>query len=126
MSYAASYSSLRVRTRPAQSKASACSLHRCRATPVCRAAKVWRRSEREPAASITALAATTVPAEPNAPVSCRTTSVSDWRTAIRSTVVFSAPAVICLWTVVVPLPNSAVPTAMSYVPSRIRLTRASA
>ncbi|WP_434403138.1 PucR family transcriptional regulator [Streptomyces sp. NBC_01353] len=32
-------------------------------------------------------------------MSWRTTSVSDWRTAIRSTVVFSAPAVICLWTV---------------------------
>lgn len=69
---------------------------------------------------------TTVPVDPKAPVSCFTTSVSDWRTVIRSTVVPSSPAAICRWTVVVPLPNSAVPTARSRVPSASRLIRASA
>ena len=48
-------------TRPAQSTASAPSTHRWRATPVCRAAKVRSRSASEPAASRTALPATTVP-----------------------------------------------------------------
>lgn len=87
---AASYSSFRGTARPAQSKASAPSTHRCRATPVWRAARVFSRSARDVAARRTALPATTVPAEPKAPVSWRTTSVSDCRMRMRSSVVFRA------------------------------------
>ena len=81
--------------------------------PVCSAAKSSSASASPSAARSTAFPATTVPVEPKAPVSWRTTSVSDWRTVIRSAGVPSAPEAICLCTVVVPLPNSAVPTARS-------------
>ncbi len=110
---AAANTSLSGTGRPSHSTASAPSVIRLRGVRAYSAVKLRMRSASALAAFITALPATTVPAEPKAPVSWRTTSVSDCRTVIRSTVVPSAPAVICLCTVVVPLPNSAVPTAMS-------------
>src|SRR6478736_9635278 len=78
------------------------------------------------AASSSARPATTVPVEPKAPESCPTTSVSDCLILIRSTDVPSAVAAICECTVVVPLPNSAVPTDTVYVPSDFSSTVQSA
>ena len=75
------------------------------------AAKARIRTASSSAAASVALPATTVPAEPNAPESWSTRSVSDCRTAIRAAVVDSAVAASWACTVVVPLPNSAVPTS---------------
>ncbi len=67
------------------------------------------RSARQ--APYTAFPATVVPAEANAPVSCGTASVSPpCHNETRPGSVDSAVATICVWTVVVPLPNSQVPT----------------
>ena len=81
------------------------------------AANARIRTASSSAAASVALPATTVPAEPKAPVSCCTRSVSDCRTVTRPAVVDRAVAASWAWTVVVPLPNSAVPTSAAYVPS---------
>ena len=68
------------------------------------------------AARNVAIPATTVPVDPYAPVSCSTSSVSADTISMSSTPQPSAPAASCRCTVVVPLPNSAVPTASRYPP----------
>ncbi len=84
-----------------------------RSPPACSAANAAISSRRRSAARLVASPATTVPVLPNAPVSWPTWSVSDCRMRTRAAVVPSAVAAIWAWTVVVPLPNSAVPTTSS-------------
>ena len=73
-------------------------------------------------AACSALPATVMPAEANAPVSYRTASVSEPRSSMRSASVARTVATIWVCTVVVPLPNSAVPTRRQYGPSGVRVT----
>jgi hypothetical protein len=80
-------------------------------------AAVRTRSRMASAARCTALPATTVPAEPNAPVSYPAPSVSDERMRTRSGAMARTSATIWLCTVVVPFPNSAVPTSSDAHPS---------
>ena len=70
--------------------------------------------------------ATTVPADPNAPVSYSVASVSDWRMRIRLDSTPSSSTTIWVCTVEVPLPNSAVPTDSVKSPSESREIDASA
>ena len=58
-----------------------------------------------------------VPAEANAPVSYSAPSVSEFVSSIRSGVVPSTVQAIWVCTVVVPLPNSLVPTPIRYRPA---------
>ena len=76
------------------------------------------------AARSVAVPATTVPVDPNAPVSCPDLSVSDATTSMSPGSQPSTLAAIWRCTVVVPLPNSLVPVNSSYRPSGRRTIRA--
>ena len=108
---AASYSSASGTRVPSQMTASSSSTHPAAWTCRMPAAKARIRTASSSAAARVAFPATTVPAEPKAPESWSTRSVSDCRTVIRPAVVDRAVAASWACTVVVPLPNSAVPTS---------------
>ncbi len=102
---------------PAGARPPAAALSSAVATPASADAR-WASSPNSVCAAWSvALPATTVPAEPYAPVSWPTSDVSDWRIVSRSGAQPSAAAASWTCTVVVPLPNSAVPTRTSIVPS---------